>query len=448
MSELPDDWARASLETLGQWGSGGTPKRTNPAYYDGGTIPWLVIGDLNDNVVTHSTTHITEMGLANSSTKLLPAETLLIAMYGSIGKLGITGFECATNQAIAFCKPDNDVISLRYLFYALMNAKDELVALGQGGAQQNISQGILKVHEIPLAPVNEQKRIADKLDALLARVDTCRARLDRVPLILKRFRQSVLAAATSGKLTEEWRTEHDVTDSWVTSDIQSVAKIGTGSTPLRSNQSFYAETGTPWVTSAATSKPVVLSAEEFVTDAAILAHRLKMFPVGTLLVAMYGEGKTRGQVSELGIEATINQACAAVVVDEKRARREFVKLSLQANYLEMRDLAEGGNQPNLNLSKIKEFPLRLPSRAEQTEIVRRVETLFAYADRLAARYSAARAQVEKLTPALLAKAFRGELVPQDPNDEPASALLQRIRAAPPQSARARKPRATKTLLPR
>ena len=94
----------------------------------------------------------------------------------------------------------------------------------------------------------------------------------------------------------------------------------------------------------------------------------------------------------------------------------------------MRELAEGGNQPNLNLSKIKEFPLPLPSMEEQTEIVRRVESLFAYADRLEARYIAARAQVETLPPATLAKAFRGELVPQDPNDEPASVLLERIKA--------------------
>jgi type I restriction enzyme S subunit len=132
-------------------------------------------------------------------------------------------------------------------------------------------------------------------------------------------------------------------------------------------------------------------------------------------------------VTELGIEATINQACAAIVVDESLARKSFVKLVLQANYFKMRKLAEGGNQPNLNLSKIKKFPLPLPPLEEQSEIVRRVESLFTFADRIETRYHAARAQVEKLTPATLAKAFRGELVPQDPNDEPVSVLLERSR---------------------
>jgi len=376
---------------------------------------------------------------------------------------------CCTTEIVPI-KP-NEIVEGAYLFHWLKTPAfiHYVTSVSHGLNMPRLGTEAGKQAPFVLAPLNEQKRIADKLDAVLARVDACRDRLDRIPAILKRFRQSVLAAATSGKLTEDWRTERvgwadegsptneaeeprwasqaqpnlraardsaqlryavtvDEADGWTSTDVQTVAQVGTGSTPLRSNQAFFSATGTPWVTSAATAKPIVLAADEFVTDAAIVAHRLKKFPAGTLLVAMYGEGKTRGQVSELGIEATISQACAAVVVDEKRAQKEFVKLALQANYLEMRGLAEGGNQPNLNLSKIKEFPLRLPSRDEQTEIVRRVESLFAYADRLEARYAAARAQVGKLAPAMLAKAFRGELVPQDPNDEPASVLLARIRA--------------------
>lgn len=316
-----------------------------------------------------------------------------------------------------------------------------LIGDSVGSTMINLNQGVLLGLDIPLAPLPEQKRIAEKLDSVLARVDACRDRLDRLPALLKRFRQSILAAATSGRLTEDWRYPENA-DEWRNTDIQSVAKVGTGSTPLRSTANFYAESGTPWVTSAATSKEVVRDAEQFVTNDAIVAHRLKTYPVGTLLVAMYGEGKTRGQVTELGIPATINQACAAVVVDETLALKAFVKFALQANYLAMRELAEGGNQPNLNLSKIKEFPLALPPLPEQTEIVRRVEILFAFADRLEARLAAARKQVGQLTPAVLAKAFRGELVAQDPADEPAAELLKRLaaqRAAAPKAKRGRSP---------
>lgn len=230
---------------------------------------------------------------------------------------------------------------------------------------------------------------------------------------------------------------------WEDAELGDVAEIGTGSTPLRSNPGYFAATGTPWVTSAATASTVITSASEFVTADAIKAHRLKLFPAGTLLVAMYGEGKTRGQVSELAIAATINQACAAITVTGPRASKGFVKLALQANYLAMRSMAEGGNQPNLNLSKVRSVPLPLPSLTEQAEVVRRVGALFAIADRLEARLGQLRKSTDRLTPATLAKAFRGELVPQDPNDEPAEVLLARIRAGRDVAAAApRKPRAT------
>ena len=115
--QLPSIWTHVNLDQLGKWGSGGTPKRTNPNYYDG-DIPWLVIGDLNDSVVGGAKNTITQEGLANSSAKLLKKDTLLIAMYGSIGKLGISGIECATNQAIASCEVDESISSLKYLHFA------------------------------------------------------------------------------------------------------------------------------------------------------------------------------------------------------------------------------------------------------------------------------------------------------------------------------------------
>lgn len=316
----------------------------------------------------------------------------------------------------------------RYVFYWLKNPQfaDYATEVSHGLNMPRLGTAAGKAAPFVLAPLPEQTRIADKLDTLLTRVESTRARLDKVPVLLKRFRQSVLAAATSGELTEDWRGGKE--SEWREVDVQFVAQVGTGSTPLRANKAFYAKQGTPWVTSAATSERFVASAEEFVTADAIKAHRLKVYPVGTLLVAMYGEGKTRGQVTELAIPATINQACAAIQVDERKADRRYVRFVLEANYYAMRDLAEGGNQPNLNLSKVKEFPIPLPSLDEQAEIVRRVEALFALADKVQAQYEAARARVDKLTSTLLAKAFRGELVPQDPSDEPAEKLLERLRA--------------------
>jgi type I restriction enzyme S subunit len=330
------------------------------------------------------------------------------------------------------CRPYSDVLDPRYLLAHFKTRPfllgGEMVMTGAVG-QQRVPKSYVLESNLPLAPLNEQRRIAAKLDATLAAVDACRQRLDGVEALLKRFRQAVLAAATSGALTREWREERGLEHDWEQASIEKIAEVGTGSTPLRSNPSFYAAAGTPWITSAATSKELITEASEFVTPEGQAASRLRIYPIGSLLVAMYGEGKTRGQVSELGIPATINQACAAIHAPTEQYLMPFIKIALKANYLEMRSLAEGGNQPNLNLSKIKQFRIGLPTKSEIFEIINRVESLFSFADNLEARLTAARKIVEWLTPALLAKAFRGELVPQDPNDEPASALLERIRAA-------------------
>jgi type I restriction enzyme, S subunit len=147
MKEKLAGWFMSTLSNAGNWGSGGTPLRTNNEYYENGTIPWLVIGDLNDGYVIEAKNKITEKGLLNSSAKLVPSGTLLIAMYGSIGKLGLTKIACATNQAIAFCEIDEELFYKKYLFYFLLNSRKSLISLGKGGAQQNISQGI--AHSFP-----------------------------------------------------------------------------------------------------------------------------------------------------------------------------------------------------------------------------------------------------------------------------------------------------------
>lgn len=447
MSLRPDRWVSARGEAIFEVvtsGSRGWAKHyseTGPAF--------IRVGNLDHDTINLDLRDIQRVmppvGAEGERTRLRPSD-LLVSITAEVGMVALVPErlgEAYINQHIALARP-RPGIDPRYIAWYLASEADGKKCLrdvSRGGTKAGLGLDDIRQIEIPLAPLAEQQRIADKLDNVLAHVDACRNRLARVAPLLKRFRQSVLAAATSGRLTEDWRTSSKAS-AWTCTDVQSVAEVGTGSTPLRSNADYFAASGTPWITSGATSQPSVTSAVEFVTAAAIKAHRLKVYPPGTLLVAMYGEGKTRGQVTELSIAATINQACAAVRVDEALARAAYVKLALQANYFEMRELAEGGNQPNLNLSKIKEFRLRLPSLDEQAEIVRRVEALFAYVDRLEARLAQAQTAVDRLTPSLLARAFRGELVPQDPADEPAAELLKRmqrqINESPPPAGRGRR----------
>jgi type I restriction enzyme S subunit len=278
-----------------------------------------------------------------------------------------------------------------------------------------------------LPPIKEQTRIANKLDKLLTKLDICKTRLDTIPSIIKLFRQSVLAAATSGKLTKAWRLEKGINKNWQKKTVGDVAEVATGKTPLKSIDYYYKNGTIPWLTSSVTGLSVVNKTESFVTQKAVDECNLRKFKKGTLLVAMYGEGKTRGQTTEIAIDATINQACAAVIADDELIESQYLKICLLKNYESMRMLASGGNQPNLNLSKVRSIPVLLPQKNEQKKIVKEIEALFTLAAQAEDKLKIAQQQVDNLTQSILAKAFRGELVPQDPNDEPAEKLLERIK---------------------
>jgi type I restriction enzyme, S subunit len=249
-----------------------------------------------------------------------------------------------------------------------------------------------------------------------------------------RYKSSILTAAFSGVF-------RGGTEGWSSARIDEIATVGTGATPKRGEPRYYVGGNIPWVTSGAVADRTVTSAEEFITPSALAETNCKIFPRGTLLMAMYGEGLTRGKVARLEIAAATNQALAAIQLRDERVTPDFLFWYLHSQYLELRERASGGVQPNLNLSMIKAVHIPYPSANQQAEIVRRIETAFAWIDRLAGEAQSARKLIHRLDQAILSKAFRGELVSQDPNDEPASVLLERIRAERNGQAGGRKRRA-------
>ena len=301
-----------------------------------------------------------------------------------------------------------------------------------------------------LAPLAEQKRIADKLDRLLARADACRERLDRMPTILKRFRQSVLAAATSGKLTEDWRGSSRMVD-WRPTKVQDICiSVADGDHQ---------------------APPQVLSGIPFITISALNNGRLDLekatryVPETYFLSLAEKRRPKRGDVlysvtGSIGIPAlvdsdkpfTFQRHVAILKPDLTQVSSSYLLHLLGSNQVKEQaiEVATGTAQMTIPLGGLRMIEVDLPPIEEQAEIVRRVQSLFALADRLEVRYTAARTQVERLTPSLLAKAFRGELVPQDPNDEPASAMLERLKAqtSPPNSSgkslRGRRPKTAPT----
>jgi type I restriction enzyme S subunit len=205
--ELPKGWLKLKLEDVAEWGSGGTPSRKNPSYFNG-DIPWIKTGELREKYIRHTEEKITEEAVNESSAKIFSEGCVAIAMYGAtIGKISILAVEASTNQACAVAKPFDKLLFNEFLYYYLSSQTRRFIDLGKGGAQPNISQGILKNYPINLPPLAEQHRIVEKIEELFSELDQGIENLKTAQKQLKVYRQAVLKWAFEGKLTEQWRQQ-------------------------------------------------------------------------------------------------------------------------------------------------------------------------------------------------------------------------------------------------
>jgi len=207
ISVLPKGWTRTTLETVAIWGSGGTPSRKREDYFRG-DIPWIKTGELGSKFIRGSDEKVTKEAIENSSAKIFPQGSVVIAMYGAtIGKTSILGISASSNQACAIAQPIKEVLFNEYLYYYLLSQTRKFIDLGKGGAQPNISQTILKSYPILLPPLAEQQRIVDKIEELFSDLDSGIDSLKTAQRQLKVYRQAVLKWAFEGKLTAQWREE-------------------------------------------------------------------------------------------------------------------------------------------------------------------------------------------------------------------------------------------------
>jgi type I restriction enzyme, S subunit len=374
----------------------------------------------------------------------------------------------------AFCVlRSNGCVEPHYLYRWTLtnNFFDDLLPKQRGISYPAIRDVDVRDQLIPLAPLSGQRRIVAKIEELFEQSRTARQALDRIPPLLKKFRQSVLAAAFRGDLTRDWREQNPdfepasvllhriraerqlpargkdshrlryqdemipsetegldrLPADWMWSSIGQLFEVSTGGTPSRKKAAYWNGT-IPWVSSGEVAFSRIRDTREKITQEGLLNSNAKLHPPGTVLLAMIGEGKTRGQVAILDIAASTNQNVAAILCGGSPIPPEFVSYWLRYRYEETRSVGEGGAQPALNAKKVRELSIPVPPIAEQVRIAEQLRVLFSQADAIESAGEAARRVVEGLDQSILARAFRGELVPQDPDDEPASVLLHRIRA--------------------
>jgi type I restriction enzyme, S subunit len=289
--------------------------------------------------------------------------------------------------------------------------------LATGSTQEALTDNGASEIEIPLPPLAEQHRLVVKLDAVMQKVESNKQRLDKIPKLLKRFRQSVLAAAVNNNGAEE-----------ITRNVCEEIQIGPFGTQLHRHE--YISNGIPLI------NPTHIQGGEIVPDLdlTITKEKFKELPnyhlkTGDVIMGRRGEMARCALIGKKENGWLCGTGSLFFRPNLKKINSQYLYWVLSNSntkaYLEGE--AKGSTMSNLNLNIVRNIPLPLPSLEEQIKIVKQVENLFAFADKIEARYTKAKTMLDKLPQSILAKAFRGELVAQDPNDEPASVLLARIK---------------------
>ncbi|NLD18038.1 MAG: restriction endonuclease [Tissierellia bacterium] len=479
---MREDWVEVKLGDAFFTTSGGTPSRKVMEYFNG-NIPWVKSGELNYNVIKNTEEHITEEAIKNSSAKVFPEETLLIALYGAtIGKLAILGVPAATNQAVCgIYKNDNFLV--KFIYYYLFHKKQKLVKQGIGGAQPNISQTILKRLLVPVVSHSEQRAIVAKIEELFSELDNGIESLKKAKEQLEVYRQAVLKAAFEGKLTKEWRErnsysmvgylssiqqvkaeairdklipksdyfpefkEEELTykcpENWIHLPFKTITKNNKYSLkrgPFGSSlkKEFFVEKGIPVYEQANAINDEPYYHRYFITEEKF--NELKAFEVsgGDMIVSCSG---TLGRISLLPNNAktgVINQALLKVDIDEDiLLKRYFILLFRSGTFQSLLFKKSIGTAMRnmVGMKQLKEIPIPIPSLEEQEQIIIEIESRLSVCENIEANIEEALEKAEGLRQSILKKAFEGKLLSKEELEacklqddwEPAAELLKRIK---------------------
>ena len=398
--EVPSSWVWTTLGEIGNWQSGATPSRLRKDYY-GGNIPWLKTGDLNDGYISDIPEYITETALKETSVKLNPKDSVLIAMYGAtIGKVGILSFPATTNQACCACT--DYLVKKMYLFYFLLANREKFIAMGGGGAQPNISKEKIVSTLIPLPPKQEQSRIVEGIEHWLSLVDCIEKNKDNLQRTIKEAKSKILTLAIHGKLVPQDPTDEPASEllkrinpkaeiisdnghyqkmpeGWCECKLSDVCVFDNGYAFSSDN---YNDCGIPLIriSNITNTGSIDLSSCVFIQDVPSNKFIVKS---GDLLIAM--SGATTGKMGVYLYEenALLNQRvgnlkCTDAMLQQYRNYYMFAK----SDYI--LKIAYGGAQPNISAKAILDIDVMLPPLKEQYRIVAKIEEIFVQLDAIEA----------------------------------------------------------------
>lgn len=371
--------------------TGKTPSTEEIKYFNG-SINWYTPGDLDKTKFLGSSVRkLSQLAIEENKATVFPKNTLLIGCIGDIGKLGITTEKCSSNQQITGIFPKDDV-DINYLFYWFLANKKTLENCSNNAVVPILNNKILSTIEMPIQPLSTQKHLAAILDA----ADLYRQKTKNLVAKYDQLAQSLFLEMFGDPVRNE--------KGWEKKKLGDLTDIFSGSTPSRENEIFYIGNN-PWIKTTELRGVIINDSQEKISDEALRNTSCRLYPKGTILIAMYGQGVTRGKVGILGIEAATNQACAALPPTNK-INSEYLFSHLKFSYEELRELGRGGNQPNLNCGLVKSFEVLNPPLTLQTQFASRIQLIEAQKQQAQSTLQ----KSETLFNCLIQKAFKGELV--------------------------------------
>jgi type I restriction enzyme S subunit len=382
--------------------AGGTPKRSNPRYF-GGEIPWVKIGDLLQGTVVNTEESISELGLKSCSAKLLPAGTLLLSIFATIGRTAVLGVDAATNQAIVGLKitspsrVDRDFLR-RYLDYSSVNLAEK----GRGVAQANINLSILRSHPVPVPPIEEQRRIASILDA----ADALRAKRRQTLEKLNALARSIFIDKFGPRLIPpvDPRGRTDVHEKgWTRQKLIEVAEIATGHTPDR-KVSEYWNGNISWVNLNEIRDHdgrVCFGTEARITEPGINNSSAVVLPQGTVC---FSRTASIGFVTIMGIPMSTSQDFVNWICSDQLNPRYLMDAFVLSRQV-LRGSSDGSTHKTIYMRDAERFTVLVPPKSIQDEYARLVEVIDSYRSKLETQS----ASLDTLFSSLQYRAFRGEL---------------------------------------
>jgi type I restriction enzyme S subunit len=400
-AKLPDGWRWVRLGDICEVSTGGTPSTSHPEYY-GGDVRWLKSGDIKGTYILEVPNRITPLGLANSNARVHPPGSVMIALSGqgkTRGTSAILRIPCACSQSVAALLPSNEAIP-EIIHFALVYFYEEVRFLTGDNERTGLNLKIVGNIEIPLPPLAEQKRIAGILKEQMAAVERARASAEAQLQAAENLPAAYLRVVFDNGEFKSWPKKR----------LGDIAKTSSGSTPSRGRSDYFGGT-IPWVKTGELRDGFILDTEEKVTGKALKECSLPLLPAQTLLVAMYGQGQTRGRTGLLTQPMTTNQACFAVLPNPTVFDSAFLQWWFRHSYARLRQETEsrGGNQPNLNGIFLREQEVQLPPLADQRRIAAQLSSQMASAERLRQVLTDQLAAINKLPAALLREAFSGRV---------------------------------------